>query len=61
MISFLSSSITEPGKERAELCGLSTDSKPTARLANGSRFIEMDTGKLYFFDEAGSQWVEFGA
>ena len=38
---------------------LSTDTKPTEGIANGSVCIEMDAGKIYFFDEAGSQWVEF--
>lgn len=42
--------------------GLSTDSKPTgASVSNGSCFIEMDTGKLYFYDAVDSQWREWGA
>lgn len=40
---------------------LSTDTKPTDNLANGAALIEMDTGKLYFFDGAGNQWLEWGA
>lgn len=40
--------------------GLSTDSKPTQLVANGAAFIEMDSGKLYFFDAAGAQWTEWG-
>lgn len=40
---------------------LSTDSKPTARIANGSTLIEMDTGDIYMFDEAGNEWVKVGA
>lgn len=39
---------------------LSTDTKPTLNIANGSQMIEMDTSKVYFFDEANSQWREFG-
>ena len=39
---------------------LSTDTKPTAGILNGSCLIEMDSGKVYFFDESGSQWLEFG-
>lgn len=39
--------------------GLSTDSKPVDGVGNGSCFIEMNTGKVYFFDEANSQWHEF--
>ena len=37
---------------------LSTDPKPTDGIANGSMCIEMDTGKIYAFNEAGSAWVE---
>lgn len=43
--------------------GLSTDSKPTKHTDentfgayNGDEFIEMDTGKVYMFDEANNQW-----
>lgn len=39
--------------------GLSTDAKPTDAL-NGACFIEMDTGKIYFFDVANGAWIEFG-
>jgi len=38
---------------------LSTDTKPTNGIENGSQLVEMDTGKLYFFDEDGGDWVEF--
>ena len=38
---------------------LSTDTKPTNGWANGSKLIEMDTGKLFMFDEANIQWREF--
>lgn len=37
---------------------LSTDAKPTSGIANGSMMLEMDTGKIYAFNEAGSAWVE---
>lgn len=40
--------------------GLSTDSKPTTGVGNGSIFIEMNTGKAYFFNAAGNAWVEVG-
>ena len=39
--------------------GLSTDTKPTTDVVNGSAFIEMDTSKIYFFDAAGDQWFEW--
>ena len=47
----------------ATLFGLSTDTpKPTEGIGNGSAFIEMDTGKIYFYDasEGGSGWIEWG-
>jgi hypothetical protein len=43
---------------------LSTDTKPTDGLATGSRLTEVDTGKVYLFDEeadSGSKWIEQGA
>lgn len=40
--------------------GLSTDTKPNT-AANGACFIEMDTGKIYFYDMTGTQWIEWGA
>ena len=41
-----------------EAACLSADAKPTTGIANGSICIEMDTGKIYMFNEAGSAWVE---
>ena len=40
--------------------GLSTDTKPTEDIANGSVFIEMDTSKLYFFNFEDTEWLEWG-
>lgn len=45
-------------KNRIEAVCLSTDTKPTTGIANGSLVLEMDTGKIYAFNEAGSAWVE---
>lgn len=45
----------------ATLYGLSTDAKPSEAIGNGSAFIEMDSGKLYFYDAAGEQWIKWGA
>lgn len=39
--------------------GLSTDQKPYD-VINGSRFIEMDTDKVFLFDADGSEWLEVG-
>ena len=41
-----------------ELAGLSTDSKPTTGLFTGSIFVEVNTGKVFMFNEATSTWVE---
>ena len=41
--------------------GLSTDTKPTESVGNGSAFLEMDTGKIYFFDAENVTWREWGA
>lgn len=37
---------------------LSTDTKPTG-MANGSSLTEMDTRKIYFYDEENEQWRAF--
>ena len=48
-----------------ELRGLSTDTKPTvydedidSYVDNGSIFIEIDTGKIFFYDLENEQWKE---
>lgn len=45
-----------------ELRGLSTDEKPTTfegkKIGNGSIFIEIDTGKIFFYDLENEQWKE---
>ena len=40
---------------------LSSDTKPTTSdvLFNGSKLIEMDTGKVYIYDAANKVWREF--
>ena len=51
-------------KYEVELRGLSTDEKPTtikgATIENGSVFIEIDTGKLFFYDLQHELWLEAG-
>lgn len=44
-------------KAYVELAGLSADEKPTDGLVTGSIFVEVDTGKVFFFDED-SDWTE---
>lgn len=45
------------GKELVEMACLSTDTKPTD-VCNGSMCLEMDTGKLYAYNEDDTEWVE---
>ena len=45
-------------KNRVEGECLSTDTKPTKDIANGSILIEMDTGKIFMFDATNSTWRE---
>ena len=52
---------TDGGKPHSvdymEIRGLSADEKPAQYVANGSSFLEMDTGNLFFFDEESRQWL----
>ena len=41
----------------ATLYGLSADEKPVGVQKNADRFLEMDTGELYLYDEVGGQWL----
>lgn len=59
MISY--SQDTYNGRARVEIYGLSTDTKPTDNIANGSVFFEIDTGKNYRFDREGGEWYPFEA
>jgi len=43
---------------QVKLADLSTDSKPTAGIATGSSFLEVNTGKIFLFDEVGETWTE---
>ena len=45
-----------------EIVGLSSDNKPIKTtgdyyIMNGSTFLEMDTGVVYFYDEEAQQWI----
>lgn len=42
----------------ANIYGTSTDDKPVAGFANGSAFVEVDTGKLYLLNEEDGTWTE---
>ena len=49
------------GKALYEGDCLSTDTKPTENIENGSVLIEMDTGTVYFFDLENEEWRAFNA
>lgn len=38
--------------------GLSTDTKPTTGIITGSKFVAVDTGACYLFDETAGEWNE---
>ncbi len=43
------------------LRGLSSDEKPIdLSIGNGTTFYEMDTGKMFFYDEENHRWIEKG-
>lgn len=43
-----------------EMVGLSTDTKPTGvSVGNGWSIIEMDTGKVFFYNAEDEEWLEF--
>lgn len=53
--------ISGTGKFLVEFRGLTADEKPSsingATIENGSSFLEMDTGKVYYYDLENTQWV----
>jgi hypothetical protein len=55
MFTNLTASYTN-GDVLSEAACLSTDTKPTTGIANGSLCIEIDTGDIYMFDAAGAEW-----
>lgn len=47
----------------ADLWGNSTDEKPLEEwegiaIENGSTFVEIDTGEVFFFDKENKRWVQ---
>lgn len=60
---FIKNEVSTKGNEReVEFRGLSTDTKPTTfngkSVANGTVFIEIDTGKIFFYDLDNQTWNE---
>ena len=49
--------LTANGRRVKDYVCLSTDTKPVG-VSNGSMLLEMDTGKIYVFDEQNNNWIE---
>ena len=49
--------ITPVGEKTFEFRGLSTDTKPVDGVGNGSIFLELDTFKVFMFDEENKTWI----
>lgn len=45
------------GRDYNEFAGLSTDTKPS-NVGTGSIFVEVDTGKVFFYNQDGGTWIE---
>lgn len=56
MVRIVDERILSDSKRIIEAYGLSTDTKPTSKVANGSFFCEVNTGDVYAFDETSSEW-----
>lgn len=59
MISYSKAQNIDSIKRYVEGTCLSTDTKPVDNIGNGSVLLEMDTSKVYLFDEENSIWKEF--
>lgn len=46
------------GRKYCEFAGTSLDTKPVDGVGTGSIFVEVDIGKVFFYNEAGNTWVE---
>lgn len=61
MVRILKDQVYQDEKHYIEAAGLSTDTKQTAGIVTGSLFLEVDTGDVYAFDEAGGEWDQIAA
>ena len=48
------------GKDLIEGICLSTDTKPTKDIVNGSLLLEANTGDFYYFDGTDNTWKKIG-
>lgn len=60
MITYLTNDVYENDenevKNIVEIACLHADTKPTDGIVTGSLALEVDTGDIYAFDEAGGEW-----
>lgn len=62
MVRILAERILTDGLRYIEAAGLSTDTKPTAGIVTGSRFVEANTGDEYMFAEGDTPaWTKIAA
>ena len=54
----VSEKLTADGKYIRTYFGNSSETKPTADLADGSVFVEVDTGNAVLFNETAGAWAE---
>lgn len=54
----VSEKLTADGKYIRTYFGNSSETKPTADLADGSVFVEVDTGNAVLFNESAGSWGE---
>ena len=48
-------------KKFCDFAGMSSDTKPTGNFITGSRFIEVDTGVVFLYDETSQSWFSQGS
>ena len=50
--------IIEYDKTLCTFAGLSTDSKPTGKFVNGTKYICVDNGAEYMYNETSNTWAQ---
>lgn len=58
MLRYVRETFRDGGANHIEIACLSTDTKPTEKVATGSIAFEVDTGKFYAYDEDSTTWLE---
>lgn len=58
MIRYLKDTEYDGDKDYVEIACLSTDTKPSEGIITGSMALEVNTGKIYAYDEVSGNWTE---